>query len=316
MLFCLAQCRRSSGCAGAGTTPPTVVKVPCALDKVRRTKGKFAAAARNCIEMAFMDLSGASLFRRSRRCIESATRATCRSRVSIGIAWRWASFVLGAFLSVGAVSAAGAEVAPSSLMRQTIVFDIPPQPVARALLKFSAVTGVDVLLDARHAATNTKSFDVRGSMEERDALDTLLVGSGFVAREFGPDTVLVGTAAAGHEGARAAFSGREKVYFAMVQGKIETTLCAHAETVPGRYRLALTLWVGRSGRVVHFKRLDTTGEAVRDAAVDEAMRAIAFDQSPPAGMPQPLTLVMAPRDEGAGDTCRSAVRTQRDASTR
>lgn len=265
-------------------------------------------------KMAFTSWGKAGSVWRSRQHIPSAPKIDVRGRIApiVEEVRRWGGTLLAIAAGMCIVWSASAQSAPPP-MQQQVFFDIPRQPLARALQKFSAATGIDVLMDTRNAGADAQSLDVKGPMEARDALDTLLIGSGLAAREFDPDTVLVG-AAAKAEGGTPIFSGPEQIYFAVVQSAIEAALCAHSETAPGRYRLAMALWIGKSGRVVHFKRLDTTGEASRDVAVDEVMRVVAFDRLPPAGLPQPLTLVIAPREQSGADGCRLAARTQRGAS--
>lgn len=57
-----------------------------------------------------------------------------------------------------------------------ILFDIPPQPMAAALLKYSAQSGIQVTSSA-DAVEDRISGGIVGTFAARDALDRLLAGS-------------------------------------------------------------------------------------------------------------------------------------------
>ncbi|UZE50517.1 STN domain-containing protein [Rhodopseudomonas sp. P2A-2r] len=178
-------------------------------------------------------------------------------------------------LSVGAVSA-----------QQAVSLDIPAQPLARALFSFSAATGVEVLVDARHAA-GRRSFPVKGAMPPRQALTLLLTGSNLIAREYAPGTITLSATEP------TAPSATVEAYFAEIQRAVRLGLCSDAVTAPGHYRLALKLWIGPGGEIVRSKRLDTTGDDARDLAVDVAMSKITIGTPPPAEFSQPVALVVS-----------------------
>jgi hypothetical protein len=189
-------------------------------------------------------------------------------------------------------------------------FDIPAQPLSKALYTFSAATGIEVLVDARQAA-GRRSADIKGLMTPRDALAMLLMGSELVTQEFGPNTVTLKTKAT-------ALSGMppdvDTSYFADIQRAVQQALCSDARTAPGRYRLALKLWIGQSGTVLRSKRLDTTGDDNLDGVLDVATQAIRIGRPPPRDLPQPVTLVVSPRQgttncpSGASDLRRASSR--------
>jgi hypothetical protein len=190
------------------------------------------------------------------------------------------------FLAIGTATA-----------QESLSFDIPSQPLAKALYAFSAATGIEVMVDARQAA-GRRAPEVKGSLLPREALSALLAGSNLVAQEFGPGTVTLAAmspaAAPMHENQR---------YFADVQRAVENALCADARTSPGRYRLALKLWVGPSGEVTRAKRLDTTGDRTLDNALDARTPRISIGKSPPSHFAQPIALIVSPSDTGTITGC-------------
>ncbi len=178
-------------------------------------------------------------------------------------------------------------VAGAAVAEPSVSLDIPAQPLAKALFAFSAATGVEVLVDARHAA-GRRSSPVRGVLPPREALAVLLTGSNLTAREFAPGTITLSAPAS------TAPSPIVEPYFAEIQRAVQQALCNDTLTSPGRYRLALKLWIGPGGEVVQSKRLDTTGNPDLDRALDASVPGIRIGSPPPADLPQPVALIVSP----------------------
>lgn len=194
--------------------------------------------------------------------------------------------------------------------QDAIRFDIPSQPLAKALHAFSATTGVEVMVDARQAA-GRHAPEVRGSMPPHEALAMLLAGSTLVAHAFGPSTVTLATISPA-----AAPTIDDQRYFADVQHAIEQALCADIRTSPGHYRLALKLWVGPSGHVTRAKRLDSTGDRSRDDVLDDMLPRISVGKPPPPHFVQPIALVVSPRAAGSTPSCLAGMPAPRHAASR
>jgi hypothetical protein len=219
------------------------------------------------------------------------------------VGWSSGRAVILAFvLMVGMIAPAVGQSAPQE---RPIGFDIPVQPLSKALYAFSAATGIEILVDARYAA-GRQSTGVKGRMAPRDALEILLAGSDLVAQEFGSGTVTLKTATLALSGRvpRASSSG-DLPYFADIQRAVQQALCNDARTSPGHYRLALKLWIGRSGTVLRSQRLDTTGDQNLDVVVDTTVEAIRIARPPPPDLPQPVTVVIS-RESPASINCPSA----------
>jgi hypothetical protein len=198
----------------------------------------------------------------------------------------------------------------SGQAEESVSFDIPSQPLAKALYAFSAATGIEVLVDARQAAGH-RAPDLKGSLPAHQALATLLAGSNLVAREFGKGTVMLAAMSPA-----AAPGLDDQRYFADVQRAVVHALCADPRTSPGRYRLALKLWVGPSGEVTRAKRLDTTGDRVRDDALDTVIPRISVGKSPPPLLAQPIALVVSPSYTGTTTGCPAGTPLPRRAANR
>jgi hypothetical protein len=212
------------------------------------------------------------------------------------------------------VSVACGQTGPqgTAYSEQPISFDIPAQPLPIALSAFSKATGIDVLVDARRAA-GRQSIEVKGLMRPRDALTTLLMGSSLVPQSFSRYAVTLKSIPSSASSSRT--SALDVSYFVDIQRAVRERLCNNAKTRPGHYRLAVKLWIGTQGTVLRVKRLDTTGDPGLDVALDDTMSGLRIGQPPPPGVPQPLTLVVSPRQENDPDICLPPAPDTRRAST-
>jgi len=87
------------------------------------------------------------------------------------------------------VSAAAQAPAPAA----SYTFSIPAQPLSSALVRFSSVTGIDVLFNGALPAT-ARTQGVRGSVSAEGALNQLLAGSGLSWQFRGAGTVVLSAA--------------------------------------------------------------------------------------------------------------------------
>jgi hypothetical protein len=192
-----------------------------------------------------------------------------------------------------AMPAARGQAAPAATLQALIAFDIPAQPLPKALFAFSAATGIEIVVDARDAA-GRRSVDLKGVMSTRDALGLLLAGSNLLAQQFGPGTVTL--KAVDIEAAQRGTERRdEEAYYADIQHAMADALCRDSRTLPGGYRLALKFWIGQSGQVLRAKRLDSTGDDNLDRALDAAVQTVQIGRAPPIDLRQPIVLLISPR---------------------
>ncbi|CAB3635125.1 STN domain-containing protein [Achromobacter pestifer] len=188
-----------------------------------------------------------------------------------------------------------------------VAFAIAAQPLAQALVEYSLVSGLTVLVDSALTA-GRQAPAVVGNYTPGDALRKLLAGSPLAIRYASSQSfTLVSTlddAAAG--GATSGKRLRDTPYAAVVQGALKRALCKATGTQPGSYRALVQLWFDKTWRVSRVGWVATTGSAGLDGNLEAALRGVVIGPLP-AGMPQPLTVLLEPRsaaecaaDSGAG----------------
>lgn len=182
-----------------------------------------------------------------------------------------------------------------------VAFDIPPQPLARAVEAFGAATGQSVLYDSALTA-DLASPGVRGRLPPEEALARLLEGSGLAARRVGPDALVLARAAPAAPAVPAG-EGTGDRYYGRVQRQVAERFCACPRLAEGRHRLALQLWFDGDGRLQRSALLDAGGDPALAATVDAALRGIALGTPVPDDVAQPFTLLVLPRGAGYDWNC-------------
>lgn len=187
-----------------------------------------------------------------------------------------------------------------------IRFELPAQPLGAALDAYARVSGRPVLYPDTLVA-GRMSAPVEGTHTGREALELMLAGTGLVADDVGTGAIDAFVLRP-EDGASSPATGRQMAspaaverYGGMVQARVMDVLCADRLTMPGNYRALLRVAVDGTGRA-EARLLGTTGEGARDAAILGHLAHARF-APPPAGVPQPLTLIILPRTEIAGRDC-------------
>lgn len=221
-----------------------------------------------------------------------------------GAAWAFAWwFALG--LSV---------LPPAALAQQRVAetvsfpFDIAAQPLDAALAAYTQTTGMAVLVTSR-LTTGRQGAAVRGRLAPRDALRQLLAGTGLQARYTSASAFTLVESAPPAPATRAPATvpseGAVTRYAGVLQNTVTRALCQWTGAQFGRYRASLQLWIGRNGVVRQARVLTSTGDARRDEALAGVLSGLIMDTPPPADLPQPVTIVLAPRPDPRAD-CRLA----------
>ncbi|WP_132146582.1 STN domain-containing protein [Luteibacter rhizovicinus] len=194
---------------------------------------------------------------------------------------------------------------------EQVVFDIAPQPLVMALRAYSETTGIAVLVDDAQTV-GRNSPGVTGRFDVTAALRRLLEGTGLTpsyasndAFTLVPDPKSSGPASA--ETAQVATGTVDigAAYAARLQASIEAALCRTERTRPGRFRLALQLWIDASGRVRRTELLNSAGSDDLDGRIVAIMNGLDVGV-PPAELPEPLTILLLPRAPDAPYDCRRA----------
>ncbi|MDQ0008531.1 hypothetical protein J2T07_000690 [Luteibacter jiangsuensis] len=188
-------------------------------------------------------------------------------------------------------------------------FDIDAQALATALRAFSETTGIAVLFDDGLVA-GERSQGLHGVAAPRDALRTLLVGTGLVAH-FSSMNAFTVTASSQDPADDGVAPRHEAVPTGdrldersarVVQAAVERALCAHEDTRPGGFRLAMQLWIGNDGGVTDVAALATSGDQERDDRVLATLRSLRL----PADVHRssPVTVLLTP-SANADEACRA-----------
>lgn len=186
-------------------------------------------------------------------------------------------------------------LAESSRPEAKIEFNIPAQPIASALDIYSAVTGREIFYDGA-LAKGRRSSPVQGGLAPDEALRSLLVGTGLIARATGQASFTLAPSP------RVASAAAYQPYFAMLQTKVSRALCGHAETRPRNVDLLLRIWIAPSGTVQRALLLDQPADRAGEESFDAALRGLPIG-TPPSDMPQPVIMAILARSAGGSAGC-------------
>src|SRR5262249_5681946 len=155
-----------------------------------------------------------------------------------------------------------------------------------------AATGLEVFYKAA-LAEGRRSTEVVGALAPTEALQSLLRGTGYVARATGPGafTILQGPrpAAAAPDTSRIAY----EPYFAKIQERITDLICRSANEAATSTELLFQVWLAPSGVVARAEVIGDDGSKAADQSFAAPMRGLAIG-APPTGLPQPITMVIFP----------------------
>jgi hypothetical protein len=185
--------------------------------------------------------------------------------------------------------------AQSSQPEAKVDFNIPAQPLARALVAYGAASGLEVFYKSV-LAERQHSAEVAGLLTPTVALQTLLRGTGYVAQTTGPGAfTIVPTPREAALAISAADAARRSYepYFATIQAQISDGLCRSAGAALERAEILLQLWLAPSGVIARAEVVGDDGNPADDQTLAVAMRGLAVGV-PPVGMPQPLNMVIFP----------------------
>ncbi|MGJ7484358.1 secretin and TonB N-terminal domain-containing protein [Variovorax sp. LT2P21] len=193
-------------------------------------------------------------------------------------------------------------------------FDLPAQPLEKALAEFGRLTGHSVLVDSAMTRGLTAQA-VRGELAAREALGQLLAGTGLSARYSGrnaftlvpqpegsaPSAPIPFDTGAPDVLAQAGMGASAVAEFAgALQATIMQAMCTVQPATFGRYRAVLQLWIGPEGRVRRARLLESSGQKSRDAELLEQVQRLSIGHALPPELPQPLTVLLSPRPHSTG----------------
>lgn len=210
-----------------------------------------------------------------------------------GVALR-AGLALSLFMLAAAHSAHGADAPRSAPPPKPIAFAIAAQPLAQALVEYSLASGLTVLVDST-LTDGRQAPAVIGNYTPGDALRKLLAGSPLAIRYASAQSfTLVSREQEAAAAPRSSKRLRDTPYAAVVQGALKRALCKATGAQPGNYRALVQLWFDKAWRVSRVGWVATTGSPGLDGRLEAALRGVVIGPLP-AGMPQPLTVLLEPR---------------------
>ncbi|MDE5458295.1 TonB-dependent outer membrane receptor [Bradyrhizobium sp. CSA112] len=216
--------------------------------------------------------------------------------------WRLSWAIALALVSMMTVCSLGMAQTPRD--DEPIAFDIPAQPLEAALTRYGDVTGREALYDTSLAAGRT-SGEVRGALTPKQALERLLLGTGLLARFVTENAfVLVPAPSANRQALRQAPSHRR--YYGLIQANLLNSLCRSSSTRPGRYRIVVAFWIGRTGIIENLRRVGSAGSADVDQQIDATLRSVRLNEPPPADFAQPVLILLMPQAPGMTPPCYQA----------
>jgi len=200
----------------------------------------------------------------------------------------------------GPAQAAAGAARPAGTRR----FDIPAQSLHDALQQYSRATGRSVLYDTR-AVAGRRSCPVRGDYTPDEVLGRLLAGSGMAAHFASRDAFMLAPLAAHGEGSRAGPAGPGQAlhrFYGRLQAGVAQALCGDARIAPGGYRLALRLRIDAAGRIGQVQAA-ARGRPELEPRIAARLAGLDVGMVPPAGLVQPVTLLVRPRAQGGAPGC-------------
>ncbi|MCA6108464.1 STN domain-containing protein [Bradyrhizobium cenepequi] len=221
---------------------------------------------------------------------------------------RGAQYLLFVALAWG--TASSALYAESLSSHAKVQFDIPAQPLAEALVAYGAATGLEVFYDGS-LALGQRSTGIKGAFAPIDALEALLRGTGY-----GPKTSQYGDAISIIKTPRAlavsqtAALGRFEPYLAIIQARVTEALCKADDAKPDDGEIMISFWLDPSGRVLRAQLWSPGLSANRQRVLLPGLQGLEVGHAVPAGLPQPLAMVIFPPSSREQAGCRPTSRRQ------
>lgn len=210
---------------------------------------------------------------------------------------------------------AAASVSPGSGRAQDpvsdapIVFNIPAQPLSRALIAYGSATGLEVFYKSTFAE-GRQSREVIGTLPPSAALQELLRGTGYVAKTTGAGTFTIVQGATEAVAEAEARRRSYEPYFTAIQARVTEVLCRNASAAAAPNEVLLRAWLASSGIIVHAEALSDDGRRAPDQTFAAVMQGVAIGIPPPSSMPQPINMVIFPASKTSG-RCGTAVHHRR-----
>jgi TonB family protein len=185
---------------------------------------------------------------------------------------------------------------------RSIEFDIPAQELDQALNAFRSAARVHIFYETALTA-GRRSREIKGSFAPGRALQTLLAETGLLVRRTDVDAFAILPGRVEPDRVQAPASHPDGRFVSALQNGVVDLLCRNSETRPGRYKVALELWVAPTGTIQRSALMASTGDVALDAALLRALQGGNINAAPPANVAQPFILTVAPRAPSETGDC-------------
>jgi hypothetical protein len=232
--------------------------------------------------------------------VEERRGSKCASTRSVGRRVALALLTL-ASIYVASVQQLRAQISQAATEHY---FDIPSQPLAAALRAYGKASGLEVFYDGS-LSVGRRSSAVMGTYTPLIGLRVLLRGTGYVARETDIANTITIVAGPSLAPLHATFD-RYQPYFAALQTRLSAHLCSGKSGGDGD-ETTLRFWIDSSGVISKAELLGSAGESDgwRREVVSK-VQGLQVGKSPPAGLPQPLTMVIYPLSADEATSCSAS----------
>ena len=204
-----------------------------------------------------------------------------------------------------AAAANETDVAPAA---DDLFFAIPAQSLESALMLYAKATGVEVFVD--HALiVGRRSAAVQGVYGFEAALLLMLTGTGMSIVRAAPRAYTLVAASLQEPPLDRVPTWSVDItqsrFFAALQAAVKQALCAEPEIVPGPYRAALAIRTNAIGQVVEARLLGSGIDGEAGRRLVDSIKSVSAGRPPPAGLEQPITFVILPRQTDQTGDCAS-----------
>jgi hypothetical protein len=207
------------------------------------------------------------------------------------------ALLIAASILLVSLNAASAQGFDSAGERQ---FDIPSQPLAAALRAYGEVTGLEFFYDGS-LSIGRQSTAVKGTFTPMAGLKVLLRGTGYIARATDIANAVTIVSAPSLAPVHATFD-RYQPYFAALQARLSEALCNNDKVVFGGEEVTFRFWIDSSGVISYAEFLGSSASDGWRREIAARVHGLHIGKAPPAGLPEPLTMVIYPAaaDEATG----------------
>lgn len=183
-------------------------------------------------------------------------------------------------------------------------FHIPPQPLGKALARFSETSGNTLLVDGL-IIEGKRSAPLNGAFSPEEALIALLNGTGLEPKRLSETAFTLNrtgeTATNRFDHSQPGIANPDVL--AAVQTTVLATLCRSAETRPGNYGAVLHLWIDGKGRIEWLEKAQSSGNTERDTALEALLKGLKIEGLPDE-TPQTVTVAIQPQTAQGPILCR------------